>query len=82
MDELKLVLLSLSGGPPSHRVLQKQPKTKEVFVQCVAKVVIFVQLNPSDCFNVDAAYTNKLYRVKINTLQVFLSHKGLDALIM
>jgi hypothetical protein len=54
--ELDRTLLSLSCGKPGTRILIKEPKSKEV--------------HPSDTFRFDENYSNKLFRIKINTIQV------------
>ena len=55
--ELKLTLLSLACGPAGTRVLVKEPRgAKEVL--------------ETDVFKFNEEFTSKLYRVKINTIQV------------
>jgi hypothetical protein len=54
--ELDRTLLSLSCGKPGTRILIKEPKGKDV--------------RPSDTFRFDENYSNKLFRIKINTIQV------------
>lgn len=54
--ELGRTLQSLACGVIGTRVLTKDPKGKDV--------------EPSDHFWFNADFTNKLYRIKINTIQV------------
>ena len=54
--ELDRTLLSLSCGKPGTRILIKEPKGKDV--------------RPSDTFRFDENFSNKLFRIKINTIQV------------
>lgn len=55
--ELQRTLLSLACGKPGTRILIKEPKGKEINPSC-------------DIFQFDENFTNKLYRIKINTIQV------------
>jgi hypothetical protein len=54
--ELCRTLQSLACGIIGTRVLTKEPKGKDV--------------DPSDAFWFNADFTNKLFRIKINTIQV------------
>lgn len=55
-DELGRTLQSLACGILGTRVLTKDPKGKDV--------------DPTDSFWFNADFTNKLFRIKINTIQV------------
>ena len=55
--DLKLTLLSLACGPIGTRVLVKEPKGGR-------------DIQISDVFKYNDDFTSKLYRVKINTIQV------------
>lgn len=62
--ELRRTLQSLACGMLGTRVLTKNPKGKDV--------------NDGDSFMVNDEFSNKLYRIKINTIQVsFLSSLAL-----
>lgn len=56
--ELCRTLQSLACGILGTRVLTKEPKGKDV--------------DPADAFWFNAEFTNKLFRIKINTIQVLL----------
>lgn len=57
VEELKCTLQSLACGIVGTRVLTKDPKGRDV--------------DPAvDKFSFNAEFTNKLYRIKINTIQV------------
>jgi hypothetical protein len=58
--ELCRTLQSLACGIIGTRVLTKEPKGKDV--------------EPSDAFWFNADFTNKLFRIKINTIQVGVIH--------
>jgi len=55
IQELKRTLQSLACGVIGTRVILKEPKGKDV--------------EESDCFVFNSDFTNKLYRIKINTIQ-------------
>jgi hypothetical protein len=55
-DELGRTLQSLACGMLGTRVLTKEPKGKDV--------------DPTDIFWFNSEFTNKLFRIKINTIQV------------
>ena len=57
VEELKRTLLSLCNGLIGTRVLIKDPKGKDVDERV-------------DSFAFNNEFTNKLYRIKINTIQV------------
>lgn len=59
-NELCRTLQSLACGIIGTRVLTKDPKGKDV--------------DPTDAFWFNADFTNKLFRIKINTIQV--SYQG------
>ena len=52
--DLQRALMSLSMSKISQRVLQKEPKSKEI--------------HPTDRFHVNDSFTSKLFRVKINPI--------------
>jgi hypothetical protein len=57
--ELCRTLQSLACGILGTRVLTKEPKGKDV--------------DPADAFWFNAEFTNKLFRIKINTIQVLFT---------
>lgn len=59
IDELKRTLQSLACGLVGTRVLSKEPRGKEVDTAV-------------DTFSFNTDFTNKLFRIKINTIQVRL----------
>lgn len=56
-EELKVTLQSLACGIVGTRVLTKEPKGRDIDPMV-------------DKFSFNAEFTNKLYRIKINTIQV------------
>lgn len=56
IEELKRTLLSLCNGPVGTRVLVKEPRGRDV--------------QDADSFSVNNEFSNKLFRIKINTIQV------------
>ena len=57
-SELRRTLQSLACGPPGTRVLLKEPRGREV--------------GDADRFLFNKDFTSKMYRIKINTIQVRL----------
>eukprot|EP00981_Chlorochromonas_danica_P009634 scaffold2798_cov160-Ochromonas_danica.AAC.3 len=55
-EELKRTLLSLCNGPIGTRVLVKEPRGRDV--------------QDADSFIINNEFSNKLFRIKINTIQV------------
>ena len=58
LGELRRTLQSLACGPPDVRVLVKAPKAREIEL--------------TDVFSFNADFTNKKFRIRINTIQVRL----------